>query len=62
MISVKVTIKVGWMLCYYVRISSVNLNLPTIHKTFLKPFTLKLSELLVVGLYTSAHAFVYHLG
>ncbi|XP_023382645.1 nibrin-like [Pteropus vampyrus] len=44
--SVKVTIKVGRMPCYYVKISSVNLNLFTCcTQSFLKSFTLNLSEL-----------------
>lgn len=50
MASVKVTIKVCWVPCYYVRITSVNVSFLTHYtQSFLKSFTLAQSELLVVG-------------
>lgn len=47
MVAVKVTIKVGYMPCYYVKISSVSLNLLTYYiQLFLNSYNLNPSELL----------------
>lgn len=53
MVSVKVTIKVSSVLCYYVKVSSVNLSffIYPLYKNVLKSFTIKLSELLAVDMY-----------
>lgn len=52
MVSVKVTIKVGWMPCYYVKISCVILNWLIYPLYTVKLFTLKL---LVVDAYMPAN-------